>query len=148
MKAKFFAVFYITIGLVLTQASVSAHHATAAQYDTSKTITFKGVISRLDWANPHVRVYVDVKGDRDRLEHWEVELASPGGVIVSGLTKDSLKPETTITIKGYPSKAALSPDSRNDSGDHSATPAEGRRSVCATQITLSNGTTVSFVVGI
>ena len=129
-------VLFIALGLLFIQASASAHHATAVQYDTSKTITLKGVITRLDWANPHVHVYMDVKAQKDRPENWtgnwDVEFASPGGIIVSGLTKDSLKPGTVITIKGYPSKKLLTLE----------------QAACATEVKLSDGLTVHFVVGI
>ena len=77
---------------------------------------------------------MDVKNERGRTEQWDVELASPGGIIVSGLSKDALKPGTAITIVGYPGKA---------NADPSRDPA-----VCATQLTLADGTTAQFVVGI
>src|SRR5947209_6296307 len=110
----------ISLGLLLVQTQISAHHATAAQFDTTTTITFKGTIAKLDWANPHVHIDLDVKQ-----EHWVVELPAPGGIIVAGLSKDALQPGAAITIKGYPSK---------NSGNHSA---------CATQLTLSDGTTAN-----
>ena len=129
MKTKTTIVLFIGLGLLFNQASASAHHATAAQYDISKTVMFKGVITKLDWANPHIHVYMDVKGENDRRESWNVEFASPGGVIVAGLTKDLLKAGTRIAIKGYPSKSAA-------------------QSACATEVTFPDGTTVHFVVGI
>jgi hypothetical protein len=115
---------------LLTAAALVAapHHATAVQYDTAKTIELKGVITKLDWANPHVHVYLDVKGDSP--ENWNVEFGSPGAAIIAGVMKDSLKPGTTIKIKGYPAKT-VSP--------HAA---------CATEVTLPDGLTAHFVVGI
>src|SRR5688572_4530877 len=108
MKSSYPCVFLIAICLLLTQISVDAHHATATQFDSSKTVRLKGVVSKLDWANPHVHVFVDVEGERGADEQWDVELASPGGIIVSGLSKDLLKPGTALTIIGYPGKAAVS----------------------------------------
>ena len=128
----------LSIGLFLsfTTAPAPAHHATAVEYDVSKTVTFRGVISKLQWTNPHVHVQVEVKGEHDGIEMWNVEFASPGGVIVAGLSKDLLKSGTTITIKGYPSKVAVSED-------HST-----RRPACATEVHFENGITAKFVVGI
>jgi uncharacterized protein DUF6152 len=115
-------------------ASVSAHHATAVQYDISQTIEFKGKISKLDWANPHVHVYIDVQVSKDRGENWDAEFLSPGSVIVSGLSRELLKPGETIVVKGYPSKA----------------PSDGstNRKICVTDVTLADGTHVTFGVGI
>ena len=119
--------------LLLSHASVSAHHAAAAQFDVSRTIELKGVIEKFEWANPHIHVYLAVKRDRDRVEHWDVEFPSPGGVIVAGLSRELLKPGTTITVEGYPSKSAAT----------AVTPA-----ACATKVTLSDGASTKFVVGI
>jgi hypothetical protein len=136
MKPKYSVIFLTLFYLVTPPMTVRAHHATANNFDISKTIRLKGVISKLNWANPHARVWMDVKGERGGDEHWDVELASPGGIIVSGLSKDALMPGTTITVIGYPAKT-------NDPSDASHDPA-----VCATQLTLADGTTAQFVVGI
>src|SRR5262245_29690772 len=105
MKSRFPVAFLFMICLHSTQVFSSAHHATATDFDTSKTVKVKGVVSKLEWGNPHAHVYVDVKGDGDMNEHWDVELASPGGIIVSGLSKNVLGPGVTLTIVGYPGKA-------------------------------------------
>jgi hypothetical protein len=116
--------------------AIRAHHATAINFDVSKTIRVKGVVSKLNWANPHVHASIDVKAERGPEEHWDVELGSPGAIIVSGLSRDVLMPGTTITVLGYPAKTNTSPDPSHD-------PA-----LCATQLTLADGTTAQFVVGI
>lgn len=124
--------------LQATQVFPSAHHATAADFDVSKTVKVKGVVSRLEWGNPHAHVVVDVKEDGNAAEQWDVELASPAAIIVSGLSKEALGPGVTVTIAGYPGKTNGSPDSSGGK----------KLSLCATQVTLANGTTVTFVVGI
>ena len=112
-----------------TLVAAGSHHATALQYDISKTVTLEGTVSKLEWANPHVHIQVDVKGARG-IETWDIELASPGGTIVSGLSKDVLKPGTAVTLTGYPGKASAS------------------SSLCATHLKLADGTTATFVVGL
>src|SRR4030095_7295240 len=136
MKAKYSAIFLSLISLFMPPVAMRAHHATAIDFDISKTIRVKGVVSKLNWANPHAHVWIDVKRDGDAEEHWDVELGSPGAIIVSGLSKDLLMPGTTITVIGYPAKA-------NTSSNPSHDPA-----LCATQLTLADGTTAEFVVGI
>lgn len=124
--------FSITLaGLLLSHTSVSAHHATAAQFDTSRTIRLKGVVEKFDWANPHVHVYLAVKGENNRVEYWSIEFPSPGGVIVAGLSRELLKPGTMIAIEGYPSRSAAS-----------------SFAACATRVTLFDGSSTKFVVGI
>jgi len=132
MKARFPIVFVLLFGLQTTETLPWRHHATATEFDISKTIKLKGVVSKLDWANPHAHVYIDVKGDRG-IEQWNVELASPGGIIVSGLSRELLGPGTTLTITGYPAKT---------------NGASKSFSVCATEVTQANGTTARLVVGI
>src|SRR5215510_8107220 len=102
-RAKPALLFLVAVLLLCTPFTMRAHHSTAAQFDTSRTVKVTGIISKLDWANPHVHVLMDVK-----TEHWDVELASPGGIVVAGLSKDLLKPGTTVTITGYPGKIPLS----------------------------------------
>ena len=108
--------------------TVGAHHATALQFDVSTTVKLTGVISKLDWANPHVHLSLEVKSGDGVVELWDVELASPGGVIVTGLSKDLLKPRTTVHITGYPAKS--------------------KQAVCAKELILADGTTATFVIGI
>ena len=132
MKAKPSVILCTALGLLFIHPRASAHHATAVEYDISTTVAFKGVITRLDWANPHVHVTMNVKTQKDRLENWNVEFASPGGVIVAGLMKDWLKPGAEITIKGYPSRK----------------PSKSVLAACATEVTMPDGLTVHFVVGI
>ena len=108
--------------------TLGAHHATAVQYDISKTITLKGVVSQLDWANPHAHALISVKNSKGVEERWDVELASPGGIIVSGLSRAALVPGTTLTVVGYPGKQ--------------------NSTLCAKEVTLADESTATFVVGI
>jgi hypothetical protein len=119
---------------LLLSSSAWGHHAAAAQYDVSTTITLKGTITRVEWTNPHIHVYVDVKTDGGNAENWTVEFPAPGAAIVAGLSKQLLA-GTVITFEAYPAKPPA---------DHS----KPQRSACAKAITLSNGDRLTFVVGI
>jgi hypothetical protein len=121
--------------LFVCAVAASAHHATAVQYDVSTTTTLKGVIIRVQWANPHTHVYVEVKKENDDSEVWTVEFPSPGALIVAGLSKQLLTAGTPLTIEGYLSKPGT---------DHSAK----TRAACAKAVTLSDGNRFTFVVGI
>ena len=77
-----------------------AHHAFSAEFDSSKSVTFKGVVSKVDWINPHIFVYVDVKDSAGKITTWELQSLPPLFFRGSGLTKDVLlsnKQEVTVT---------------------------------------------------
>jgi Family of unknown function (DUF6152) len=126
----------LALGVLFAPSSVSAHHATAAEYDISKTVVLKGTITRIDWFNPHIHVYIDVKADSRHEETWAVEFPSPGATIVAGLSRQLLMPGTVLTLEGYPGKADFHPE------------AAPHHFACAKGITLSDGSHFGFVVGI
>ena len=77
-----------------------AHHSFAAEFDSSKTVTLHGVVSKVDWVNPHIFVYVDVKDEAGKTTTWALHSLPPLFFRGSGLTKDGLlsnKQEVTVT---------------------------------------------------
>jgi hypothetical protein len=135
----------LLLSFPLSQAS--AHHSTATEYDISKTVTLKGKITRVDWANPHIHVYIEVKPERGAAQEWDVEFPSPGGTIVAGLSKAALASGVVLTFKGYVSKPDFRPSPRKNSTLQAPLPSP-MHFACATGITLSNGDEVMFVVGV
>ena len=135
------------LGILLLVSSASAHHATATEYDISKTVKFSGTITRVDWANPHIHVFMEVKAERGAVQDWDVEFPSPGAAIVAGLSKQTLTRGVELTFEGYLAKADFRPNLRKNSSpdEHFSTP---RHFACATGVTLSNGSHFTFVVGI
>jgi hypothetical protein len=77
-----------------------AHHSFSAEFDSGKTVTLRGVVSKVDWINPHIFVYVDVKDDAGKTTTWALQSLPPLFFRGSGLTKDLLlsnKQEVTFT---------------------------------------------------
>ena len=77
-----------------------AHHSFAAEFDTDKTVTLRGVISKVDWINPHIFLYLDVKDDAGKTTTWALQSLPPLFFRGSGLTRDVLlsnKQEVTVT---------------------------------------------------
>ena len=77
-----------------------AHHSFSAEFDSGKTVTLHGTISRVDWVNPHIFVYLDVKDDAGRTTTWQLQSLPPLFFRGSGLSKDvmlSSKQEVTVT---------------------------------------------------
>lgn len=97
-------VFLSGILLALGAVPALAHHSFAAEYDSSKPVTVKGAVTKMEWQNPHARFYVDVTDEAGKVTNWEFELGSPNGLMRRGWTRNSLKPGDSVTIEGYLAK--------------------------------------------
>ena len=102
---------FTTRGLLLVLALVCgagmtaiAHHSIAAKFDESKTQTLSGIVTLVDWRNPHVHVFLNVRGAKGELVNWAIELESPIDLHDSGWNPDSVKPGDAITVTGYPAR--------------------------------------------
>jgi hypothetical protein len=80
-----------------------AHHSTAP-YDLIHGTIIDGRVTRFAWENPHAHIYVDVTGEQNAVEHWMIEIDSPGVLRRLGWTKDALKPGDGVTIAGSRAK--------------------------------------------
>jgi len=81
-----------------------AHHSFAADYDTSKPVLLHGTVTRVDWMNPHVHFYMDVKDESGKVENWDFEAGSPNTLMRSGWTRNTLKIGEQIVVKGCRAK--------------------------------------------
>jgi hypothetical protein len=77
------------------------HHSFKAQYDDNSPVTLMGTVTRVDWRNPHVLLFVDVRSENGDVMTWELELASPNGLIREGWKVDSLKRGDKVTVFGF-----------------------------------------------
>jgi hypothetical protein len=104
MKPKIFCVLAVGVGLLMTGLPLSAHHSFAAEYDSSQVLTLKGTISKVEWTNPHIYIYVDVKDAGGNVATWALEGYPPNTLKRTGFTKDTLKIGDEITITAYKAK--------------------------------------------
>jgi hypothetical protein len=81
-----------------------AHHAVSAEFNSEKVVTLKGVVSKLDWVNPHIFVYVDVKDESGKVSTWRLQSLPPMFFKGSGLTRDKLMDGSEVTVTAYPAK--------------------------------------------
>jgi Family of unknown function (DUF6152) len=95
-----FAVVLVAATLVVVAGSVSAHHSVSGQYDASRPLTLTGVISKVDWINPHIYLHLDVKEKDGAVTTWTLSTLPTAMMRRAGLTKESLQgqPGEVVTI--------------------------------------------------
>jgi|RhiMetdeSRZDD1v2_1073273.scaffolds.fasta_scaffold2288817_2 uncharacterized protein DUF6152 len=100
--------------LVLGPRPLVAHHAFSAEFDANRPVQLTGVVTRMEWVNPHSWIHVDVKKPDGTVEKWMVEGGTPNTLLRRGLRKQDLLPGTEIKVDGYQSKdGALRANGRN-----------------------------------
>ena len=90
--------------LAASSVSVSAHHAFAAEFDGNKPTRLKGVVTRMEWINPHAWIHMDVKDEKGAVSSWMVECGSPNTLLRKGITKASVTVGMEIQVEGYHAK--------------------------------------------
>jgi hypothetical protein len=95
---------WIGVALLATVVPMLAHHSFAAEYDQNKTLTLKGTVTKVEWLNPHIWFYVDVKDDAGKVSQWQCEGGAPNSLTRNGWTKNSLKQGDAVTVDGYLAK--------------------------------------------
>lgn len=86
--------------LMAFAAPAFGHHSEAAEYDSSKPVKVTGILKKVEWANPHVWFYVDVKGEGGQTTTWGFSGAPPGALMRRGITKDALKIGAVVNVEG------------------------------------------------
>ena len=92
--------------LLAATVPANAHHSFAAEYDRSKTIKVTGSVTKLEWTNPHARLYVEGEDETGKRQVWDFELGPPNGLMRNGWRRDSIKPGLQVTVEGFRSKSS------------------------------------------
>ena len=112
----------LVASLALAALPMLAHHSFEAEYDSKKTIQVSGVVTKMEWMNPHARFYVDVKDESGSVTNWNFELGSPNVLRLQGWRRDSLKVGDQVSVEGY-----LAKDGSKLANARSVTLADGRK---------------------
>jgi hypothetical protein len=103
MRTKF-AAFAVVVGVIGGAGSAIAHHSFAAEFDANKALTLKGVVTKIEWQNPHTYFYMDVSQADGKVVNWGMEMGSPNGLMRQGWTRNTLKVGDSVTVEGSAAK--------------------------------------------
>ena len=92
------------VAAVLFGTSAIAHHSFDAEFDRNKPVTLKGSVTKVEWGNPHIWIFIDVKDESGTVSNWGVEGGAPNALFREGWRKDSVKFGDTVTVQGSRAK--------------------------------------------
>jgi hypothetical protein len=89
------------INLLPAATPVAAHHSFAAEFDASKPFKLTGVVTKVEWQNPHTIFYLDITDEQTKkVTNWSFEMGSPNGLMRNGWTRNTLKIGDVVTVEG------------------------------------------------
>ena len=101
MRAKVLTVLFAGLALLAAAVPTFAHHSFAAEFDSTKPVSLTGVVTKVEWMNPHTYFYVDVKDPKTgKVTSWAAEMGSPNGLTRQGWTRNTLVVGMTVSFNG------------------------------------------------
>jgi len=116
MKLSALALVTVAFGASLAVTPALAHHSFAAEYDSKKPVTLKGIVTKIDWMNPHVYFYIDVKDDSGKITNWGLEMGPPQLLQRAGWSRNMMKIGDEVVVEG-----TLAKDGTNQANARSVT---------------------------
>jgi hypothetical protein len=112
----------LAAGVVLTVAPALAHHSFAAQFDDTKPVKMTGTVTKVEWSNPHIWFYIDVKDKDGKVTNWGFSGGPPGVMMRRGITRNSIKIGDVVVVDGFRAK-----DGSNNASSGTVTFTDGRK---------------------
>ena len=103
MSNKFQISLWMTLGL-LSALPLTAHHSITAEFDTSKSFSVQGTLTKIEWVNPHSYIYLDSKDDKGAVINYSFEAGPPGNLRRAGVLRNMLTVGDAVTIDAYAAK--------------------------------------------
>lgn len=101
------AVLAVGLGVLVLGAPIAAHHSIAGEYDPDTTVTIKGVVTKVEWTNPHARIYLDVAEPNGTTRNWNVELLAVSALVRNGWTRRTVNVGDTVTVQGLRARSGI-----------------------------------------
>src|SRR5262249_55585521 len=99
MKYRIYGLLAVGLGTYFAARPLLAHHEILAKFDDKKAMTLRGAVTKLDWANPHVHIFMNVQNG-NAVANWAIELESPVDLGRANWTRDTVKPGDSLTVQG------------------------------------------------
>ena len=125
---RMFFLLVAVFSLAMAGRPLVAHHSETAEYDSTKPVKVTGTITKVEWLNPHVWFYVDVKDDTGKVTTWGFSNAPPGALMRRGIMKDALKIGAEVTVEGVRAR-----DGSNNASGRRVIYADGTNAFTATE---------------
>jgi hypothetical protein len=110
------------IALLTTLMPLAAHHSFVAEYDGDKPVKVTGTVTKVEWQNPHIWFYVDVKDNSGRVTNWGFSGGAPGVMMRRGISRNSIQVGDTVIVEGFRAR-----DGSNNASGGRVTFSDGRQ---------------------
>lgn len=100
MRSLAFSLLAFGFAACVVVMPLAAHHSFSAEYDSKKPVTLRGIVTKVEWMNPHVYFYLDVTDESGNVTNWALEMGPPNGLERSGWTRNTMKVGDEVIVEG------------------------------------------------